>query len=61
MKLRTKLTISFLTIVLAPILLIGASVMVMNNFQIKALREIYGLSDTEGLISSNSLIPLSSK
>lgn len=55
MKLRTKLTISFLTIVLAPILLIGASVMVMNNFQIKALREIYGLSDTEGLISSNSL------
>ncbi|WP_434310617.1 ATP-binding protein [Hominifimenecus sp. rT4P-3] len=55
MKLRTKLTISFLTIILAPILLIGASVTVMNHFQIKALREIYGLADTEILFSSNTL------
>lgn len=55
MKLRTKLTISFLTIILAPILLIGASVTVMNHFQIKALREIYGLADTEIFFSSNTL------
>ncbi len=55
MKLKTKLAFSFLSIVLAPIVLIGISVTVMEHFQLRALREIYGIEDTEGLFSYNSL------
>ncbi len=55
MKLKTKLAISFLSIVLAPILLIGVSVRVMERFQLGALQELYGLEDTESFFSSDSL------
>ena len=55
MKLKTKLAVSFLGIVLAPILLVWISVTVMEHFQIRALREIYGIEDADSFYSSDSL------
>ena len=55
MKLKTKLAVSFLSVVLAPILLIGVSMMVMEHFQVRALRENYGLEDAESFYSADSL------
>lgn len=45
MKIRTRLAIAFLTITVVPISLIYVAVMGLNNYQARAFRQTYGLSE----------------
>ncbi len=54
MKLRTRLTIAFLTIVLLPTFLFAASFLGISHFQIKAVERDYGVdADIYGLLSNS--------
>lgn len=53
MKLRTKLIVAFVTVILAPVLMLILSFTLMNHVQVKAIRDTYGVTDTAGLVASN--------
>ena len=55
MKLRTKLIIAFITVILAPILMVGSSFLLMNHLQLRVLRDTYGIEDTSELLASDSI------
>ena len=53
MKFRTKMIVVFLTVILAPVLMLVLTFWGINRIQIESLRQSYGLTDTEGLIASD--------
>ncbi len=55
MKIRTKMIIAFLSVILAPILLIGASLLLMNHFQLRTFRSDYDIEDTGSMLSFNTM------
>lgn len=55
MKLSTKIVVSFVSVVLAPILLLGISAALTIHFQSNTIRSTYGISRTSELFSSNVL------
>ena len=55
MKLRTKMMLSFTVIVLMPVLLFVGAITVMNRFQMKKVRDNYGITDTQNIFFGNSL------
>ena len=42
----------FLTVILAPVLMLVLTFWGINRIQIESLRQSYGITDTEGLIAS---------
>ena len=54
-KLRTRLVIAFLIITIVPLTLIFGVVSGLRNYQMKAFRKAYNLTDRIDLLSSNSL------
>ena len=55
MKLKTRLTMAFFIISVAPVLLICAVVYGLTNYQANSFREAYGLNEQIDLISGNSM------
>ena len=53
MKFRTKMIVVFLTVILAPVLMLVLTFWGINRIQIESLRQSYGITDTEGLIASD--------
>lgn len=53
MKLRTRLTLAFLTITVVPILLIYLCVWGLSSYQMNAFRKAYGLTETVDLLAGN--------
>ena len=58
MKIKSKLMISFLIIILVPVLLSCAVLAGFHNFQIKAINESYGITDSEEMWLTNSVLLL---
>lgn len=55
LKLSTRLVIAFLTITIIPLTLICVVVSGLSNYQLKALRQAYDLTERINLLSANSL------
>lgn len=55
MKLSTKIVISFVAVVLAPILLLMGSAALVMHFQFNSIRDIYGINRASDLLSANML------
>lgn len=55
MKLKTRLATAFLTITIAPILLICVAVTGLSDYQAKSFRKAYGLNEQIELFSGNSM------
>lgn len=55
LKLRTRLVVAFLIITVIPLTLIFGVVAGLSNYQMKAFRKTYNLSEQVNLLSSNSL------
>ena len=46
MKFRTKMIVVFLTVILAPVLMLVLTFWGINRIQIESLRQSYGITDT---------------
>ena len=55
MKLRTRLATAFLTITIAPLVLIFIAVYGLSDYQARSFRKAYGLSEQIELLSGNSM------
>jgi len=55
LRLRTRLVVAFLIITVIPLILIFAVVAGLGNYQMKAFRKAYDLTEQIDLLSSNSL------
>lgn len=55
MKIKTRLAVAFLTITIGPLLLIYLSVWGLSNYQMKAFKKAYGLTEQVDLLSGNSM------
>ena len=55
MKMRTKMTIAFVIVIIAPIVMMCASLSVLNSFQRSTLKADYGVTDDVDYLNFNSL------
>lgn len=55
MKLKTRLTLAFMTITIVPLLLIYISVWGLSNYQMRSFRKAYGLTEQIDLFPGNSI------